>query len=140
MPDPIGPAQISLATLNAPAGPKTTTTPNDQMGADTFLKLLVAQLKYQDPTSPADSTQFLAQTAQFTMVEKLTELTEHSTEELTINRNLGAASLVGRAVQWTDDTGATKTGLVSAARLGSKGPILVVDGVDVPFTSVAVVV
>ena len=30
---------------------------------DTFLKLLVAQLKYQDPSNPADSTQFLAQTA-----------------------------------------------------------------------------
>ena len=38
---------------------------------DTFLKLLVAQLKYQDPSNPADSTQFLAQTAQFTQVEKL---------------------------------------------------------------------
>jgi len=38
---------------------------------DTFLKLLVAQLKYQNPMEPVDSSQFMAQTAQFTMVEKL---------------------------------------------------------------------
>ena len=40
--------------------------PHRRHGQDAFLKLLVAQLKYQDPSKPADSTQFMAQTAQFT--------------------------------------------------------------------------
>ena len=44
---------------------------SNKLDQDTFLKLLVAQMKYQDPSNPADATQFLTQTAQFTQVEKL---------------------------------------------------------------------
>ena len=52
----------------------TPTAPNNELGQDTFLKLLVAQMKYQDPMSPADSTQFLTQTAQFTQLETLQKI------------------------------------------------------------------
>ena len=47
---------------------------NNQLNENTFLTLLVAQLKYQDPMNPADSTQFLTQTAQFTEVETLQKM------------------------------------------------------------------
>jgi flagellar basal-body rod modification protein FlgD len=40
-----------------------------------FLQLLVAQLKNQDPTSPADPTQFVAQLAQFSQLEQSTQQT-----------------------------------------------------------------
>ena len=42
-----------------------TTDPNDALGRDQFLTLLVAQLKHQDPLNPLDSTDFTAQLAQF---------------------------------------------------------------------------
>jgi flagellar basal-body rod modification protein FlgD len=41
------------------------------MGQETFLKLLVEQLKHQDPLSPQDSAQFVAQLAQFNSLEQL---------------------------------------------------------------------
>ena len=53
---------------------------------DTFLKLLVAQLKYQDPTNPTDATQFMSQTAQFTMVEKLDALSTLDQQVLDASR------------------------------------------------------
>ena len=44
---------------------------NEQVGKDEFLKLLVTQLKNQDPEAPMDSKEFAVQLAQFTQVEKL---------------------------------------------------------------------
>lgn len=50
----------------------------DKLGADksTFLKLLVAQLKYQNPLNPADGIQFVTQLAQFTSLEQSTAMTQ----------------------------------------------------------------
>ena len=55
----------------APTQPKTTTKKNDAMGKDEFLKLLVAQMKNQDPLNPMDGQQMAAQLAQFSSVEQL---------------------------------------------------------------------
>jgi flagellar basal-body rod modification protein FlgD len=41
---------------------------------DTFLQLLVAQLKYQDPTTPADPTQFVSELAQFSQLEQTMQI------------------------------------------------------------------
>jgi flagellar basal-body rod modification protein FlgD len=76
------------------------TNPNDQMGQDTFLKLLVAQLKYQNPLSPTDGTEFLTQTAQFTMVEKLNQIAEGQASMRTANQVLAASSMVGKSVTY----------------------------------------
>ena len=48
--------------------------PGGSLGENTFLQLLVAQMKYQDPTQPVDSTQFVTQLAQFQMLTVLTAM------------------------------------------------------------------
>src|SRR5919112_5751324 len=100
---------------------------------DTFLKLLVAQLKYQDPSNPADSTQFLAQTAQFTQVEKLGEIASM----LQSQQLIGASALVGRTVTYQDADGTTQTGVVTTVKLnGDSEPTLVVGNTDVQLSKV----
>jgi flagellar basal-body rod modification protein FlgD len=103
---------------------------------DTFLKLLVAQLKYQDPTNPADSTQFLAQTAQFTQVEKLGAIAESQQNMLNAQLMLGASNLVGRTVSYVGPDGADVTGVVSSAKLGGSDPTLRVGDTDVQLSKV----
>ena len=103
---------------------------------DTFLKLLVAQLKYQDPTNPADSTQFLAQTAQFTQVEKLGAIAETQQNMLNAQLMLGASNLVGRTVTYVGPDGADVTGVVSSAKLGGSDPTLRVGDTDVQLSKV----
>jgi flagellar basal-body rod modification protein FlgD len=100
---------------------------------DTFLKLLVAQLKYQDPSNPADSTQFLAQTAQFTQVEKLGQIADM----MQAQQLIGASGLVGRTVTYQDANGATQTGVVTTVKLnGDSEPTLVVGNTDVQLSKV----
>src|ERR687893_332982 len=91
----------------------------DQMGKDVFLKLLVAQMKYQDPANPTNSSEFMAQTATFTQVEKLEEIASQNAAMLALQRSSSAGALVGRVVTYTDETGAPTTGLVTAVRLGN---------------------
>ncbi|MEU7903112.1 flagellar hook capping FlgD N-terminal domain-containing protein [Actinoplanes sp. NPDC049118] len=100
---------------------------------DTFLKLLVAQLKYQDPSNPADSTQFLAQTAQFTQVEKLGQIADM----LKGQQLIGASALVGTTVTFQDGNGMTYQGIVRMTKLnGDSEPTLVVGNMDVPLSRV----
>lgn len=62
---------------NAPAG----TNPKGILGKDDFLKLLLLELKYQDPTAPMDTEKILAQTSQLATLESA-ENTNKALEEL----------------------------------------------------------
>lgn len=111
-------------------------TDRTTMDTNTFLKLLVAQLQYQDPSNPADSSQFMAQTAQFTAVEKMQELTALQQQSLDASRSLTATGLVGRTVTYTDVSGIERTGLATSATVGAGMPRLTVDGVEVELAAV----
>ncbi len=100
---------------------------------DMFLKLLVAQMKYQDPMNPTDSSEFLSQSAQFTALEKMSTTAEQVTQLVGLQMAFGASSLVGRTVSYPGDDGTSVSGQVSSVKFTSTGPILTVDGVDVDF-------
>ena len=103
------------------------------MGKDTFLKLLVAQMRYQDPSKPADTTQMMAQTAAFSQVEKLEQLVNQNASMLVLQESATAGALVGRTATYTDTTGASVTGTVTSVRLASQKneAIAVIGGVEV---------
>ena len=106
---------------------------------DTFLKLLVAQLKYQDPSSPSDPTQFMAETAQFTVVQKLEALSTLDQKVLDATHAQTAAGMIGRTVTWTDYSGKAHTGTVTGTTYGSQNPTLTVDGQPVALDAVTAV-
>ncbi|SDQ19983.1 flagellar hook capping FlgD N-terminal domain-containing protein [Quadrisphaera sp. DSM 44207] len=133
---PAGTTVVAESMVSAKAAAEDRTT----LGKDAFLQLLVTQMRYQDPSSPMDSSQFMAQTAQLTTVEKLTEMTTTSREAFGLQMRLSASSLLGRQVSWTEGEGTaavTRTGLVEGASFAGSVPVVRVGGKDVALDAVS---
>jgi flagellar basal-body rod modification protein FlgD len=108
--------------------------------SETFLKLLVAQLKYQDPSDPASSSELMAQTATLAQVQSLDAIAQQNSQSLTLQKSLSAGALVGQTVSYTGTDGATRTGIVSAVKISSDstaGSQAVIGGVDVELARIS---
>ncbi|MFZ5846947.1 MAG: flagellar hook capping FlgD N-terminal domain-containing protein [Actinomycetota bacterium] len=114
-------------------------TSSTEVDKDMFLKLMVTQLKNQDPMNPQDSSEFLAQTAQFTSLEKLEQVASQTEQAYAAQMAFGASSLVGRTVTYTDADGNELTGTVSSVKFGPTGPVLGVDDAEVAMDKVVTV-
>ncbi|MCD6116525.1 flagellar hook assembly protein FlgD, partial [bacterium] len=79
---------------------------SDIMGKDSFLQLLVTQLKNQDPLQPMDNTQFVAQLAQFSSLEQVQNLNGLMSQnnDLTLSvHNALMTNLIGKVVSVDSD-------------------------------------
>ena len=91
---------------------------------DSFLKLLMEQLKSQDPTNPVDQSQTLAQLAQFSTVEQTIKLNDKIETLLQQSGITQSVSLIGKTV--TSLTG-DDSGKVTAIETGDDGIIAILD-------------
>lgn len=136
------------------------------LDGDDFMKLLIAQLRYQDPTKPADTAAMMQQTASMAMLERVNELTDSAEAMSKAAESMVAASdkvaksneamgtyystsmmeqrmstavgLIGAKVAYADPSDGSRTldGLVESVRFDESGPILSVSGKDVPLGSI----
>src|SRR2546421_7204845 len=88
------------------------TNPSTQLDENSFLKLLVAQLQYQDPLKPTDSQAFVQEQAQFSMVEGVLNV-EKALKALTATTQLGQdIDMIGKSVTYAQADGSTAAGVV----------------------------
>ncbi len=76
-----------------------TRSSQQDLGKDDFLKILVTQLKYQDPTKPMEDKEFIAQMAQFSSLEQMTNMSSQFTELSATLKSSQAMNLIGRKVE-----------------------------------------
>ncbi|WP_263468464.1 flagellar hook capping FlgD N-terminal domain-containing protein [Mobiluncus mulieris] len=99
-----------------------------KLGKDDFMKLLLATLKYQDPTQPMDTAQLLEQTSTMTNMEQMIQMTEASKRAYEAQQRVQGASMVGRTAVYDliDDEGNAKTtaGKVDAVEFLAEGKVL----------------
>ncbi|HHW56550.1 MAG TPA: flagellar hook capping protein [Clostridia bacterium] len=112
------------------------TTSKDHLGKDDFLKLLVTQLKNQDPLNPMDDKEFIAQLAQFSTLEQIQNMNSSFNAVKAINlldKNIYATI--------TDNNGNPRAvmGKVDAVYKQNGEYFLEVNGIDVPLDAVTAV-
>ena len=121
--------------------PDPSTTELDQ---NAFMNLLVTQMQNQDPLSPVQNEDFVAQLATFSSLSELESLNENILAMTTLNQSNAllsqltqGSSLIGNDVNWTDPfTGESRQGTVDTVRIEDGLAILNIDGEDVPLAAV----
>ena len=90
-----------------------------------FLRILVAQLNYQDPLKPMDNEQFVSQLAQLTSLQQTQNLNDKMGNLLTIQGAMQSVGLIGRTVDINGDSGQV-SGRVTALNFAAGEPRLTV--------------
>ncbi|CDX32693.1 flagellar hook assembly protein FlgD [bacterium M00.F.Ca.ET.159.01.1.1] len=119
-------------TTTIPVGANQASQQTSKTAVDyqSFLKLLIAEMKNQDPTKPMDSTQYVAQLATFSQVEQSVQTNTKLDQIMQSSALSQADALIGRSITSAD--GKT-TGTVASVTLSSNGLIAVLqDGTKVP--------
>jgi flagellar basal-body rod modification protein FlgD len=106
-------------TVNEGRGVKT-----GALDKNDFLKILITQLTHQDPTQPMDDKAFVAQMAQFSSLEQMTNMTEGLAKVNDLLARSQAVTLLGTSVD-VDAGNGTVTGVVDAVTGGDFPQILV---------------
>jgi flagellar basal-body rod modification protein FlgD len=116
----------STGTTTDAAGP-------DSLDYDSFLQLLIAQMKNQDPTKPTDPSQFVAQLASFSSVEQAIKTNNKLDTMMTSLALTQAEGYIGRTVASADGT---VTGTVTGMRIISGGAVAILDnGQELPLAA-----
>jgi len=102
-----------------------------------FLKLLVAEMKNQDPTSPMESTDYVAQLATFSQVEQSVQINSKLEQILATSAISQAGGLIGREITSADGT---VTGTVKEVKLYSDGVVATLESGEEVIVGPGVVV
>lgn len=112
-----------------------TREPNNDLGKDAFLKILITQLSNQDPLDPLQDKDFIAQMAQFSTLEQMTNMNK-SIEQMAALNKASAVSYIGRVIEYTDDDGLPAYSQVGFVRFEDGKVILNTADGDVPLEKV----
>ncbi len=109
----------------------------DDLDKMDFLKLLIAQLRHQDPLKPLEDKEFIAQLAQFNSLEQMMNLNQNFEKAQKWQMLTQSTSLIGKSVAAIDtETGESIQGLVLKVDMTDEGPELDVDGKRVSYNEI----
>ena len=121
--------EISNATSTGPTPPATSSTQGPALGKDDFLKLLVGQLRNQNPLDPSGSQDFIQQMTMFSTLEQVTNMAVSGERMTDALGSTQALDLIGRTVSYVKADGTTAEGVVEQVTFAEGGePTLTVGG------------
>lgn len=110
------------------------------LGKDSFLKILVTQLKHQDPTKPLEDREFISQMAQFSSLEQMTNMNKDFSKLLKASESSEANSFLGKEIDsFNSITNRRVSGKVNSVKYDETGVKLVVGKDEVSLGDVSAV-
>jgi flagellar basal-body rod modification protein FlgD len=106
----------------------------ESLDKDDFLKILLTQLTHQDPTKPMEDKEFIAQMAQFSTLEQMTNMSQEFEKLRSLFSATQAYQMLGKTVEITDGDNAI-TGIVEEI-VGRDYPQLLVNGSYYDFSKI----
>lgn len=133
------PAAASTSTTGSTTSSSSSTSADQSLlDPQAFLQLLVAQLQYQDPSNPVDTSSFMNQTAMLSQVQTMNSMSSTLSALADAQQAQSATALIGKQITYTNDSGIPVSGVVTAASLASSGATLTLaDGSTVPLANVS---
>jgi len=98
--------------------------PQQNLGKDDFLKLLITQLSYQDPTAPVQDKEFIAQMAQFSTLEQMTSMSADFAKLTAMLSGSEASGALGKNVELLDGERLVQ-GAIKAVTRGETPTVLI---------------
>jgi flagellar basal-body rod modification protein FlgD len=112
---------VVTETGKTQAGSTDVANKNASLDKDGFLRLFVAQLQHQDPSSPMDSNESMQQMASFSMVEQITNMASTNQQIASALNTSSAVGLIGRTVTYIGADGVQQTGKVERVATSTDG-------------------
>jgi flagellar basal-body rod modification protein FlgD len=122
------PIDPTTTSTGLPTATSSGTKQASGIGKEDFLKLLVAQLKNQDPTAPQDMAQMTGQMTQFSILEQLTNVAKTSEETNISAAREHAVGLLGKSISFKGRDGSIVEGTVEHVDVTTSAPRLTVSG------------
>jgi flagellar basal-body rod modification protein FlgD len=98
--------------------------PQQNLGKDDFLKILITQLSYQDPTAPMEDKDFIAQMAQSSTLDQMTSMANDFNRLANMLSGTEAVSSLGKSVELVEGEQVVQ-GTVKAISRGDTPQVLV---------------
>lgn len=114
---------MAIDAIGTLTDPSRSVPANAGISQDDFLRILLAQLRFQDPLKPVDNQQFVAQLAQFSALEINRQQSEKVDQLLTMQAADQAVALIGKRVEVRTAQGST-VGTVAAISFRTGEPLL----------------
>lgn len=131
---------MSVSGVSAAGSASTTTASSTSasksqvLDQDAFLRLLVTQLQNQDPLSPMEDTEFIAQLAQFSALEQMNQVRQ---EVENMRNEITAINLLGKTVKYQAEDGTVAEGVVESVKNLGSTPILTVSGDRISLSDIS---
>ncbi len=135
---------MAIDAIGALADPASSVPASAGIGQEDFLRILLAQLRFQDPLKPVDNQQFVAQLAQFSALEINRQQSEKVDQLLSMQAADQAVGLIGKRVEVRAAQGGSTVGTVAAISFRTGEPLLTLTSngttlVDVKLSDVVLI-